>query len=542
MNKLDRLIEYISPEKALKRQAARKANEQLREPKNSGYGNYGASRSKKSMKGWIAPGGSATEDIQDNLVTLRNRSRDLYSGVPIATSALKTYRTNVVGSGLTPKPVIDAEFLGLSEEQAEETQVQITREFNLWANSKDCDAERLSNFWILQQLAYLSWLQCGDAFVVLQEKQRPGSPYSLAIQLIEADRVCTPGTTGVEIEPDDKIIGGVEVDDSGEVIAYYICNRHPQSYRSTKEMKWTRVPVVGSASGRRNILHLMIPERIGQRRGVPMLAPVIESLKQIGRYTDAELDAAVISSYVTWTITKEDNSSETPLGEISDDDMFYVDKGDKHTSEMAPGALIDLPAGESMEAITPGRPNTSFDGFVTSIARQIGAALELPYEVLMKEFTSSYSASRGALLEAWKSFDMWRDWMVDKFCQPIYEEWLSEAVAKGRVNAPGYFTDPAIRAAYSHAQWYGPTQGQLDPTSEVEAAELRVQSGFSTRAKESMELTGTDFKDNVRTAKRESELMKNAGLKAETDTAEETAIETERERDEEENGKTDTER
>lgn len=47
---------------------------------------------------------------------------------------------------------------------------------------------------------------------------------------------------------------------------------------------------------------------------------------------------------------------------------------------------------------------------------------------------------------------------------------------------------------------------------EVEAAERRVRYGFSTRAKESMELTGTDFWDNIRTAKRENELMREAGL------------------------------
>lgn len=525
MNALDKAIEYVSPEKALKRKAARYANERFAQ--NSGYSNYGASRTKKSMKGWKDAGGSATEDIQDNLFTLRNRSRDLYAGVPIATSALKSYRTNVVGSGLTPKPVIDAEFLGLTEERAEEIQTQISREFALWANSVNCDAERLNNYWGLQQLAFLSWLQNGDAFVVLKEKDRPGFPYTLTLQLVEADRVCSPGTLGdgVEpIDPDERIIGGVEADEDGEISAYYICSRHPQSYRSTKELEWTRVPVLGGLTGRRNILHLMIPERIGQRRGVPILAPVVESLKQIGRYTDSELDAAVIASYVTFVFTNEETSADDPIGEMTDDASFLVDGGDSHTREMAPGAVWSLPEGQDLKVESPGRPNTSFDGFVTSIARQIGAALELPYEVLMKQFTSSYSASRGALLEAWKAFDMWRDWMVDKFCQPTYEEWLAEAVARGRVDAPGFFSDPAIRAAYCNAQWYGPTQGQLDPTSEVEAAELRVQSGFSTRAKEAMELTGTDFKDNVRTAKRENELMRDAGLgtaQVETESAEE---------------------
>lgn len=101
------------------------------------------------------------------------------------------------------------------------------------------------------------------------------------------------------------------------------------------------------------------------------------------------------------------------------------------------------------------------DGFVTSICRQIGAALEIPYELLLKNFTSSYSASRGALLEAWKMFKMRRDWLSNGFCQPIYEEFLAEGIAKGRIYAPGFFADPMARKAYCGAEWNGPSQGQI---------------------------------------------------------------------------------
>ena len=56
----------------------------------------------------------------------------------------------------------------------------------------------------------------------------------------------------------------------------------------------------------------------------------------------------------------------------------------------------------------------------------------IPYELLVKNFTASYSASRASLLEAWKMFRMRREWLIGNFCQPVYEEWLTEAVVKGR--------------------------------------------------------------------------------------------------------------
>lgn len=511
MNVLDKIVAAVAPRTAAKRLYGRV---QLDMIQNSGYGNYGASTTKKSLKGWIAGGGSAVEDIHDNLGTLRIRSRDLYMGVPLATGALKTYRTNVIGSGLTPKPVIDGEALGLTEKQAEALEKKIASEFSIWADSVNCDAERLSSFYELQQLVFLNWLMSGDVFSVQKMKKREKWPYKLCIQLIEADRVCTPGSCdGEDITLDEKIIGGVEVDDDGEVVAYHIAKRHPLSMRPTATEDWVRVEAFGKRTGRRNILHVMVRERIGSRRGVPILAPVIEALRQLGRYTDAELIAAVVNGYVSVFIETESASAEPPIGEQTVPPEERVDAEDKTSVELSPGAIIDLAPGEKANAVSPGRPNNNFDQFVIAIARQIGAALELPYELLVKQFNASYSASRAALLEAWKAFSEWRDWMVEKFCQPIYEEWMAEAVAIGRIKAPGYFSDPAIRACYTKAQWYGPTQGQLDPVKEVEAAEKRVQSGFSTRTKEAMELTGTDFQDNIKTRRREDELMQ-AGAKA----------------------------
>src|SRR5690606_12542726 len=117
----------------------------------------------------------------------------------------------------------------------------------------------------------------------------------------------------------------------------------------------------------------------------------------------------------------------------------------------------------------PGRPNAGFDPFVLAVLRQIGVALELPYEVLIKHFTSSYSAARAALLDAWRFFRRRRAWLARKFCQPVYEAWLADAVATGLVDAPGFFADPVRRASWCGARWIGDAPGQIDPQKEVDA-------------------------------------------------------------------------
>ena len=103
---------------------------------------------------------------------------------------------------------------------------------------------------------------------------------------------------------------------------------------------------------------------------------------------------------------------------------------------------------------------------------------------------------------------MYRNWLADDFCQPIYEEWFAEAVAKGRIPAPGFFADPIIQKAYCAAEWNGPAQGLLNPVQEVEAAEKRVVNGFSTRDREAMEMNGSNFYRNAAQRKREEKLLR----------------------------------
>ena len=503
MNFIDKAIAAVAPGYAIKRRHDRYKLQIMEEIQNSGYGNHGASHYKKATIGWAYYGGSHREDIEENVDTLRQRSRDLYmGGASLATGAIKTMRTNVVGVGLKVKPQIDREYLQMKPEQAEKLEREIEREFSLWAESTDCDLQRIDTFAELQQLAFLNWLLSGDVLVTMPVTKRAGSLYDLRVNLIEADRVCNP--YGMENEP--KIIEGVEFNDLGEVVAYHIAKHHPLEVLTYGTPQWQRVEAYGRKTGRRNVLHIMNRERVGQCRGVPFIAPIIEDLLQLGRYTQAELMAAVISGMYTIFIEKESEKDGAAFGEVIPEEQ-QMDSRDETSLEIGNGLIIELGKGEKAHDTNPGRPNTAFDGFVTSISRHIGAALEIPYEILLKHFSSSYSASRGALLEFWKTVAMYRNWIAQDFCQPIYEEFMAEAVAKGRIKAPGFFRDAAVKKAYCRAEWNGPTTGQLDPLKEVNAAIKRVENGFSSRNRETVELTGGDYSRNIEQLKREEKQL-----------------------------------
>lgn len=517
INITDRFVSFFNPEAGMRRAAARQVTRVI-----NGYEQGGASHQKKSMRGWLTSAKNPKDDIDRNLDTLRSRSRDLYMNGPIGTAALKTTRTNVIGPGLRLKARIDAEMLGLTTEQADAWCGAVEKEFALWAESKHSDAIRMNDFYDQQGIAFLGMLLNGDSFTIFKQgKRTPWMPYALRIHLIEADRVCTPQGNGVlgdsvegTAENGNRIYSGVEIDDDGALVAYHISNTYATDYTSGKPREWVRIEAYGKNTGRPNILHLMDTERAEQRRGVPLLAPVIETLKQITRYTEAELMAAVISAMFTVFIKSNGPTSESPLGSMLPFDQ-QVASEETNNYEMGPGAINVLGQDEEIQIADPKRPNSNFDPFVRSLCLYVGAALEIPYELLLKNFQSSYSASRAALLEAWKMFRMRRQWTAKEFCQPIYEEWLAEAVALGRIRAPGFFGDPKIRKAWCQAEWNGPAPGQLDPVKEVEAAERRIALGLSTREREAIETNGSDFWTNIQQQQIEIASMRSAGLNPE---------------------------
>lgn len=456
----------------------------------------------------------------------------LYMASPVATSAINTNRTKVVGVGLSLKSTVDRDILGLSPDAAKEWQRRTEREFRMWAGRKErCDATGMNDFDGMQQLALLSWLMSGDVFAVVKRaKPTATNPYTLRLHLVEADRVSTPAryggavtspgyTDGKNTETGNRIYDGVEVGTDGMVEAYHVRNTYPWQI-TTEETKWERVVAYGEQTGLPNILHIMSSERPDQYRGVSYLAQVIEPLLQLRRYTDSSLMAAVIQSFFTaWIVTKA-GPDAIPFNEVGAGDLYGVPGANpsgenvsrsENELEMGPGTINVLQEGEDIRFGNPTIPVTGFDVFVKMFCKLIGAALEIPYDVLIKEYNASYSASRAALQDAWDAFRMRRQWFVSDFCQPAYEIWLAEAVARGRISAPGFFTDPLLRAAWCGARWIGPVQSSLDPLKEAKADVLLTQHAVKTHEQITRERGGGDWEENAEQLKRENELLSAAG-------------------------------
>lgn len=488
---LDRAIMAFDPERGLKRLRARTMLALA-----GGYN--GGRRDRRPTKLWRPLGGSADADVLPDLPDLRSRSRELERNAPLATGAIATTVTNVAADGLQLQASIDHEVLGITAERADEMEREQEREWKLFC--KTADFTRVQHLDEQAPMAFRSSLQSGDCFIVRRYRKDRGDVYGTKVLIIEADRVSNP-----DRGPDtDTLADGIEFDRNGVPIACHVSDRHPGSLRVAK-LKWERIPM-RSDKGLKTVIHLYDRVRPELSRGVPYLAPVIEHLKQLSDYSDAEIAAAVVSAMFTGFIKSDAPEDQQPI--VGETDTALND----NELKLGNGALLSLNPGEDITFANPARPNEKFDPFFQAFCRQIGVALELPFELLIKHFTASYSASRAALEMAWQFFRRKRAWLARNFYAEVYGWMMDEAVASGRLDRPGYFEDPVIREAYLGAEWIGPQRASLNPKQESDADKQDVAEGFKTAEQVCMERTGGEIEKKIAQRAKEVRLRKEAGI------------------------------
>lgn len=460
---------------------------------------------------WLPHLASADGDLLDELPRITSRARDLVRNNPIAAGVEQTLTDNIVGSQLRLTAQPQYRLLGKDKSWATKWGNTTEDEFTTWADTTDCDAARTQTLQGLTSQALSGALVNGDALALVMWLPRGDSRWSTRLQMVEADRLQTPPW----LQHDASVKGGVEQDQYGAPIAYWILKRHPGEknvFHPANQDSWERVPAF-TKWGRRRVIHLFDKKRAGQSRGKSIFSAVMREFKIAGEYLGSELQAAAANALIAAFL-----ESDLPAEAVAE--LFGVDatsassywkqvSESTHRKKMEGGMMLNLPLGTKLSGYSPNRPNTAFDGFMESIMRHMAAGLNMPYELVLKDFSkTNYSSARAALLEAWRYFQTKRRWLKDHWLDPIYECWLEEAINEFRVEAPGYYDN---RYAYRRCRWVFSGRGWVDPVKEAKAAQIRMDSGLSTLEKECAE-QGEDWEEVLEQRQRERERMEELGL------------------------------
>lgn len=475
--KIEEIIKYISPAWAAQRAKSRilvKASESW----------HGASKRRITFDGLNAVAGTADDHLRWDIQELRNRCGHLVRNDGLALGIINTKVVNVVGSGLRLQSNVDGQ------------DSRIEEEFGLWANRKEeCDGVNQSNFSELQALLFRSVLERGDVFVIYSYNKKSFLRYGLKVNLIEADRVSNPNGQA----DTDAMSMGIKYNSSGVAIGFW----YSTTGRYGVAKKWTYQPFFAS-SGRQVARHIFEKLRIGQSRGVPDLAPVIELLSKLTQFTEAYLQKAIVSAILSVFVKSESGQGM--------DGLSTLNQSSTGRYKLGSGTVIQGMTDESVDIIESKTPNNAFDPFTVAIIRSIGAAVNLPYEVLIKHFTSSYTAAQAAFVEAWRYFRTRRKFLIDNFCIPTFELWLDEA-ATYYLDLPGYLDgDLLAKSRYRSCEWVADPQGHIDPLKANRADQLAEEMGWVSGSYNAA-LRGQDWHKVNTKRKSENQFSVDAGLK-----------------------------
>lgn len=511
-------------EKMLRMAKAQGEHERMMAVQSNGVGGGGLTGPKEGRwltTFWGPPNRTPDEAINPDLDTAYAQVDELLTTTPVAAGAHYTKSTMTVGSGPSWVSKVDADLLGLDVDQAFEWQQGAMREYKLAMESPWIDVTRNQVFPELVKLVWDSADAKGDVFLVFTRKGRPDLPYRLAFEVIEAEYCCNPDNLqDGPMQNGNYMSRGIEMRPDGEPVNYWFASRKPGDMTTMEMPTWTAVRAF-RRNGRPNVLHFFSRRRPGQTRGWSAYVTVSQIIKQLGNYTDAEVDAAVRAALGVLFITTDNLNNFGPTNVSALDLGQPVDaaKGEDPNEKVLNDAtgiypyIRRLTNTEKVESPTPGRPNEAFGDFCLAVFTQIGMALRLPVEVLLQRFTNSFSAASAAVAFAHEFVIDDQTHLNRQICDPCVREWMAEAVFRNRLRARRFFSDPLYQQAWCGGYWqYKPKPIILEHHA-ANAAKTRLEAGITSKSYETRSYNGRNWAmETAPDLVKENAIMTEAGM------------------------------
>lgn len=415
---------------------------------------------------------------QINHTMLRARSWQAFLDSDMFQAIIKKFTRWVIGAGLKiqAQPVMEIlEAEGISLNEKAFIKMSEAR-FRLYCDSKTASFSGQMTLHEAASEAYKNAITGGDVLVIMRVENG-----RLNNELIDGDHIFTPlmGTRDMQsaLNRGNKIKRGVELDARGRHIAYFIRNT---------ENKFERVPARDEQGNLVSFLVYGMKYRLDNDRGIPIMSAGLEVIKKLDRYKEAAVGAAEERAKIPYFIEHDlGGTGESPFNAKMGSSVNLnqipggadsIQAGQKAADLIAattakqaynlpPGATIKSPESKMEAEYTP---------FFMTNFQVFCAAAEIPVEVALSKYDSSFSASRAALKEFEHTLKTDRKGFALNFYDRIYRRWILLEDARGKIEAPGLFEafrdkDEITLEAYTKTRFIGANVPHIDPLKEVKA-------------------------------------------------------------------------
>ena len=441
----------------------------------------------------------------------------------------------VIAQGLNLSPEPKYKILNIPPEKIKDWGSDVKTRFELWAIDRRSSRNGMYNLFQAQRLMQKSLDRDGELFIMLSYHNDPSLISPLRITILDPDQIRDDAYTWTGNGSTLKYLNndeGITRNADGEETSYKVWTRDNNCIETK-----TVIPRVGR-SGRIMMLHAIAgQDYAGQLRGISPLAICVQDLENILDFTMAQVQKAINQSNIAFTTESESdepaidplanvqpgfgpaavafgNTPSPPVGagNVTEESLEPVYTTVQHTTVTRPGSIgvFSLPGKQKLKPFPDTSPSSAFNVFVDSYFAYIAAATGRSVEQILMRFSSNYSASRATLILTWRIAEQ-RRWELDYFIlSPIYEMWLSEEIAAGRISAPGWL-DPRFKAAWIAHRFNGLSMPNIDPTVTAKAAKDYLSMGATTLEDVAIEYNDSDAESNRVKLRQEIDELRGIG-------------------------------
>ena len=455
---------------------------------------------------WMSTQASADAEIRTSIKKLRDRSREMVRNNPYAKQAKRTTQVNVVGSGIKLQSQVQQV---RGRKPSEAINRLIEEKWHLWTRAQYCDVAGRHTFHMMEWLATGALPESGEALFRIIRRPFGGSRVPLALEMIESD-VLDEEYQGPTLTKLNEWRMGIEINEWGRPVRYAFLTRHPGDYwfqnAPQKGDKHVFLPAA-------DVIHLFLPERPQQNRGVPWFHSVMADAHQLQGYEEAAVIRARAGASVMGFVT-------SPEGELEGDDV----QADRRISEFEPGMWKYLEPGQNVSVPNISSPDQQYEMFVKNKVRRFASGFGCSYETLSRDFSeTNYSSSRLSLLEDREHWKVIQSYLIENFHNRVFREWLDLAVLAGELPFDDYDARPE---RYDTPRWMARGWDWVDPLKEAKAYRQMEQAGYMTKAQIVAKLGG-DFFDNLTEFSREQQAAEELNVELDRDIIDELPEEVE---------------
>ena len=423
----------------------------------------GAGEGRRSAS-WDAPDIGINSINTPALRNLRARSRAAVRNDPYAFNVIDKRVSNLIGTGITPRPKIEDDALRKLQQ-------------DLWDDWVDeSDADGLTDFYGQQALIARTVETAGECFVRLRPRSLDDNlAVPLQLQVLAPEFV--PHDKFESAKNGNSIRAGIEFNPAHQRVAYHMYRVHPRDASSLNAgyNQLVRVPA-------EQVLHIFEPVEPGQLRGVPRLAPVLKRLRSLDNYDDAVLFRQEVANLFAGFISRPSpEASQQPRDPVTGQLLSEDRDGFTPMVALEPGTMQELGPGEAVEFSKPPDAGNNYPDFMRQQLMAAAAGTGTPYEILSGDMREVNDRALRVVLNEFRrrleqlQFGVY----VHQLCRPVRAAWMDMAVLAGRLTLADY---AQRRREYLRTRWVPQGWAYIQPVQDIQARMMEVNAGFSSRS------------------------------------------------------------